>query len=99
MIREYELSKLALEDINSIWNYTAKKWSVNQANHYYKQIFEVIDLICENAKIGKSLASVKEHHRSIMAQSHMIVYKIEKDKILIDRILHKRMDIENQLES
>ncbi len=95
---KFELSKLALKDINSIWDYTAEQWSVSQANNYYKQIFEVIDLICENPEIGKSIKLVKEEHRSKIARSHMIIYKIRKDKVLVDRILHQRMDIENQLD-
>lgn len=35
----YELSYLALKDIDNIWTYTATKWSVAQANKYYEQIF------------------------------------------------------------
>ncbi|MFT4567748.1 MAG: toxin ParE1/3/4 [Saprospiraceae bacterium] len=93
----FELSKLALKDIDSIWNYTAEHWSPIQANIYYNQIFEVIDLVCSNPEIGKSIKDVKAHHRSIIAKSHMIIYKIDKEKILIDRILQQRMDIESQL--
>jgi len=31
----YELSKLALADIDNIWLYTFKNWSNTQANKYY----------------------------------------------------------------
>ena len=93
----YELSELALKDMDSIWNYTAEQWSVEQANTYYLQIFEVIEVICLNPQIGKSIKEVKENHRSQIAKSHLIIYKIVELKILIDRILHQSMDIENQL--
>lgn len=93
----YELSKLALEDLNSIWEYTAEQWSIEQANKYYKDIFEVVELICINPEVGKSIKEVKEKHRSIIVKSHLIIYKIEKKLIQIDRILHQRMDIEYQL--
>lgn len=93
----YELSKLALKDINSIWNYTAEHWSIEQANTYFELLFEVINSICSNPQIGKSIKDVKENHRSKIVKSHMIIYKIENEKILIDRILHQRMDIESQL--
>ncbi len=95
---KFELSKLALKDIDSTWDYTAEQWSVSQANNYYQQIFEVIDLICKNPEIRKLIKLVKEEHRSKIAKSHMIIYKIGKDKVLIDRILHQRMDIENQVD-
>ena len=93
----YELSKLALEDLNSIWEYTAEQWSIEQANKYYKDIFEVVELICINPKVGKSIIEVKEKHRSIIVKSHLIIYKIEKNIIQIDRILHQRMDIDFHL--
>ena len=31
----YELSRLALEDIDNIWYYTIENWSKTQANKYY----------------------------------------------------------------
>lgn len=93
----YELSKLALADLDSIWQYTAEQWTLEQANKYYQQIFEVIDDICFHPESGKSIEEIKEHHRSKLVKSHMIIYKIERHKIIIDRILHQQMDIENNL--
>ena len=94
---KYKLSKLAIEDIDSIWNYTANQWSTNQANKYFERIFEVIDSISINPNIGKSIKEVKENHRSVLVKSHIIVYKVENEIILIDRILHQKMAIENKL--
>jgi len=94
---KYELSKLGLRDISSIWNFTAEKWSVNQANKYYKQLIKEIDGICKNPEIGKSIEEVKEKYRSRTFKSHLIIYKIEGEKIFIDRILHQKMDIDNEI--
>ncbi|MBK8701936.1 MAG: type II toxin-antitoxin system RelE/ParE family toxin [Saprospiraceae bacterium] len=94
---KYELSQLALKDAESIWQYTAEKWSVKQANIYYKQIFEEIDFICKNPLCGKSIKEIKEQHRSKFVNVHMIIYKVHENKILIDRILHQKMDIDNQV--
>jgi len=93
----YELSKLALTDIDNIWLYTIENWSKTQANKYYKDIFAEIVTICNNPEIGKSMKEIKPNHRIQMVKSHLIVFKVLKDKIYIDRILHKRMDIENIL--
>ncbi|REG83358.1 type II toxin-antitoxin system RelE/ParE family toxin [Algoriphagus antarcticus] len=57
----YELSKLAINDLESIWNYTPEKWSVEQANSYYRLIFEIIDSICIDPQIGKSIMVVKKN--------------------------------------
>ncbi|MFT4568281.1 MAG: toxin ParE1/3/4 [Saprospiraceae bacterium] len=94
MSLEYELSELALRDLESIWNYSAEQWSVKQANIYYELIFDVINSICQNPEIGKSIREVKLDHSSKLAKLHMILYKIDKGKILVDRILNQRMDIE-----
>jgi len=45
MKNNYRISKQALEDIDKIWLYTLENWSLNQANHYYRLIYEEIDFI------------------------------------------------------
>jgi len=93
----YELSKLALADIDNIWLYTFKNWSNTQANKYYKDIFKEIKNICENPEIAKAIKDIKSGHRIQLIKSHIIVYKVIEAKIYIDRILHKRIDIQNIL--
>ncbi len=93
----FELSKLALRDINNIWIYTAGKWSKTQANKYYKEIFKKINTVCENPEVGKQIGYIKPNHRILKVKSHLIIYKIDKGIIFIDRILHERMDVENEI--
>lgn len=73
----FELSELALEDIDSIWEYTLLNWSINQAEKYYKEIFDEIELICSNPKIGISINEVKTSDRKRLVGSHMILYKVQ----------------------
>jgi len=94
---KYELSKLAIQDVNAIYNYTKSKWSSAQANKYYEYIFDEINNICSNPEKGKSISEVKQDYRKLKAKSHFIVYKIIDQTIYIDRILHQRMDLENHL--
>lgn len=94
---KYRLSTLALEDIDSIWEYTVEKWSIKQAEKYYQLIIAAIHSICKHPKIGRAIPEVNNKHRTLIVGSHMIIYKIENDLILIDRILHQRMDIDNEL--
>ena len=93
----FEISKLALQDLNDIWEYSAEQWSKQQANNYYNEIIEVIQEICNNSEIGKTIDYIKKGHRTINVKSHMIVYKINENIIYIDRILHQKMDIEKHL--
>jgi toxin ParE1/3/4 len=95
---DYKISNLAKTDLEEIWYYTFENWSTEQANVYYQKILASIKLICENPKIGKSIQQIKKHHRILQVQSHLIIYKIDKEFIWIDRVLHKSMDISTKLE-
>ena len=90
----FEISKLALADLENIWEYTVEQWSIEQANKYYNDIFSAIMYLCENPDSGKPVDEIKIGHRRLNVKSHMILYKIKKETILIDRVLHQRMDIE-----
>jgi len=93
----YEISKIALNDLDEIWNYTAKEWSVNQANTYYKQILSTSDQICSNPDLGRTIDEIKQGHRGMNTNFHMIIYKTSKTKLYVDRILHQKMDLRKQL--
>lgn len=94
---KFLLSNLAKQDLEDIWEYTAEHWSTDQANTYYEILINECQFISNHHRIGKSIKHVKPLHRIRHIKSHIIVYKIEKKQIWIDRILHKRMDIENIL--
>jgi toxin ParE1/3/4 len=93
----FEISKLALKDLDDIWAYSAAQWSKQQANRYYQEIIQIIQEICNNSEIGKTIDYIIQGHRRINVKSHMIVYKIKQEIIYIDRILHHKMDIEKHL--
>ena len=97
MSLKFELSELAQSDLEKIWNYTAMNWSSKQANKYYNEIFAKIEKVCENPLTGRSIEYIKKNHRKINVVSHMIIFKVVNDVVFIDRILHKRMDIESKL--
>jgi len=90
-----EISNLALHDLDKIWLFTSEHWAKTQSNKYFKGIFKEIDLICKNPEIGKSIHEVKKEYRMKVFKSHFIIYKIKKDQIYIDRVLHQNMDIVN----
>lgn len=90
----FEISELVHADLVSIWNYTAMNWSTAQADKYFNEIITQIQTICVNPQIGKSIRHIKKHHRKINVVSHMIIYKVLEERILIDRISHQRMEIE-----
>ena len=94
----YRISEKAIEDIEKIWLYTYENWSAEQADRYYKLIFDEIEYLSQNFEEGKSMEFIRKSYRSSKVKSHLIFYKIGKDGVVeIIRILHQQMDIENRL--
>ncbi|MBK9212115.1 MAG: type II toxin-antitoxin system RelE/ParE family toxin [Saprospiraceae bacterium] len=97
MKTSFEISKLALKDLDEIWKYSAEQLSQQQANRYYKEISEMIKEICNNPEFGNPIDYISQGHRRLNVRSHMIVYKVKNEIIYIDRILHQKMDIDKNL--
>jgi toxin ParE1/3/4 len=95
---KYRISNKAIEDLEGIWVYTYKNWSVQQADRYYKLIIDEIEFVAKNFYSGKSMEHIKEGYRASLVKSHMIFYKIvNEEHIEIIRILHQMMDVESNL--
>lgn len=91
------ISEKAVSDLEEIWLYTVKKWSVDQADRYYNLIFDEIDYICRNINTGKSMEHVRKGYRASKVKSHLIFFRVLNDTVEIVRILHEGMDIQNRL--
>lgn len=94
---DYELSNLAEQDLENIWVYSYENWSREQANKYYQLIMKEIDNICINPNIDRQIPISKGEYRIRLVKSHVIIYKVGVRKIWVDRILHKRMDIDSRI--
>lgn len=91
----YRLSNKTKSDIISIWDYTAKTWSLNQAEKYYKQLIQSFLYIAQKPKVGRNYSEIFAFLYGYRVGKHIVFYKIDNDhSILIVRILHSRMDIE-----
>ena len=95
----YRISERAFEDIENIWLYTLKNWSVEQADRYYNLILNEIEYIAENPLAGKDYGYLRKDYRCSIVKSHLIFYKYKKREGIIEviRILHQSMDIEERL--
>jgi toxin ParE1/3/4 len=94
-----EISRKAAQDIEDIWLYTVETWSREQADRYYKLIFDEIDHIVANPLSGRSVNHIRRSYRCLKVTSHLIFYKYIKSekKVEIIRVLHQSMDIEERL--
>jgi len=95
----YKISKEAANDLEEIWFYTFKKWSIEQADRYYQLLMDEIECLAKKPTIGKDYSEVRKGYFGTPVKSHFIFYKINKQKenIEIIRILHQRMNIKLRL--
>ncbi|WP_396165938.1 type II toxin-antitoxin system RelE/ParE family toxin [Flavobacterium sp.] len=95
---KYSISEKALEDINTIWNYTAENWSTQQANRYYNLILDEIEFVAANFETAKDFETIRKDYRYSKVKSHLVFFKKTKNnEIEVVRVLHERMDIKNKL--
>ncbi len=96
--KAYKISNQALINLEQIWLYTFKNWSIEQADRYYNLLISEMEYVSQNQESGKSMNHIKNGYRASKVKSHLIFYKTSSEsEIEIIRILHERMDIENRL--
>lgn len=93
---KYIISNEALDDIENIWLYTYKTWSLEQADRYYNLILNEIEYIAKHPGSGKDYSHIRKGYYRLRVKSHYIFYRnnIKENYIEIIRILHQKMDIE-----
>ncbi|MFH0757510.1 MAG: type II toxin-antitoxin system RelE/ParE family toxin [Bacteroidota bacterium] len=94
----YRLTKKAAEDLALIWNYTVDTWSENQADHYFRMLFDSCQSISGLKIAGKHYDGILTGLLGKKAGKHIIFYrKVEGDIVEIVRILHERMDLKRRI--
>lgn len=95
----YYISRKALEDLDGIWEYTAKEWSEEQASKYYRQLYLSIQSLPERPDfMGKSYDIIRPGLFGYRIGHHIIFYKKHKDgSVWVVRVLHERMDYQRHL--
>lgn len=98
MIPEIRFTNLALEDLNSIIEYTKTNWSEIQAKKYYRILIDEIYSLLENFDNGRSMNQLRIGYKSFKVKSHIVFYKKDSmGNIEIIRILHQKMEVKLRL--
>jgi toxin ParE1/3/4 len=92
------LRQAAIDDLNSIWEYTVGEWSEEQADKYYASLKFACIQLGENPDLGKEYQEIKSNLFGLRTGKHIIFYQIvNEQEVEIIRILHERMDLTNRL--
>jgi len=94
--RFYELSPEADQDISEIFDYTVDEFGIDQAVSYLSQFDDLFGQLVDNPELGRERPEIRAELRSIAQESHVVFYRILKDRIRIVRVLHGSCDIPKQ---
>ena len=99
-MKNFKITEKAGSDLENIWLFTFKNWSVEQADRYYELIMNEIFFLSEHPTVGSIVDHIRKGYRVSRVKSHLIFYKYDPEGfIIVIRILHCSMDIENSIEA
>jgi len=91
-VTEYRLSPAALNDLDAIWDYTRRIWSVVQAEAYVRAIASDMSLLVRHPKIARERLDIRPPVRVYRSGSHLILYRIEGSWLNVLRIVHAQQN-------
>ena len=66
---KFKISRAAQLDLEHIWEYTLKNWSVEQADRYYNLILDEIDYLVNQPESGKEYSVLRKDCCRVPVQS------------------------------
>ena len=88
--RDYRLAPAAATDLEDIWLYTARNWSVEQADRYTDAPETVFETLVAMPEIARERPEFDPPVRVHPSAQHVIIYRIEADHLVILRVLGGR---------
>jgi len=96
MAKPYRLSPLAEADLEAIWLYTFKHWSMEQADSYHNNLVAAFEGLAAGSKRAQP-AHVLADFQKYRCGSHVIYFLDYADRLDIIRVLHQRQDAPRHL--
>jgi toxin ParE1/3/4 len=87
------ISPKAEEDLEQIYEYTADRWGLSQAEKYQDLLFDAFTRISSHNLIGKAFKTTAYDYRQVHIGRHLIFYRYDVEYIIVVRVLHDKMDI------
>lgn len=89
---DFRLTPAALNDLESIWRYTAQQWGLTQAAHYIDQLNEVFEAIAQSPNLASPCDTIRPGYRRFQVERHAVYFRLEAGTVVVVRVLHERMD-------
>lgn len=87
-------SKLALRDLDEIWEYVfIDSYSLDIAGNVINEILNTVEYLEDFAEMGTELDKLvpfQSDYRMLVAGTYLVFYRIVNSDIYIDRIIHSK---------
>ena len=90
------LSPRAEADLEEIWLYTYRNWSIEQADGYHAAIVDAFDGLATGGKTGR-VVDIRDGYFKYAVGSHLVFYRLTERELIVVRVLHQRMDVGRHL--
>ena len=90
------LSPRAEADLEEIWLYTYRNWSIEQADGYHAAIVDTFDGLATGRKTGR-VVDIRDGYFKYAVGSHLVFYRLTERELIVVRVLHQRMDVGRHL--
>lgn len=94
--RIYRLSPLVEADLEEVWIYTFRQWSLEQADEYHRGIVAAIEGLASGSNLWQR-TDVREGYWKYKVGMHVVYFKSSDEYLDVIRILHVRMDVDLHL--
>ena len=92
----FRLTPRAEIDLEDIWLYTLRTWSLAQADRYVETLFAAFEDLAAGRKTGRPVDFGKGYLK-IPVEAHVVFFRMTNDGLVVVRVLHRRMDVERHL--
>lgn len=89
-LAELRLSPAAEADLEDIWLYTARTWSAEQADRYLDALEAAFETLRAMPEIARERDEFDPPVRVHPSAQHVIVYRVEGDRLIVLRVLGGR---------
>lgn len=95
----FELATRANADLLEIVRYTYQAWGAAQARSYREELELALQQLSLTPDLGRRRGAIAPGLRSFPVAQHVAFYIQRKDRIVVLRILHPRMNVDEAFES
>lgn len=94
-MNNFYLTRRALLDIKTIYEYSLKTWGEKQAGEYTGALYSNFNKISNKPELGNLRKKRSTPFLMFPSGNHYIIYELFKDGIIIITVIHQVRNIEN----